>query len=59
MRTGTATISAAAGSSAGAISGKNKVVLSDILVHRTGASTDQVKQVFPTYDGTTLGITTA
>jgi len=36
-----------------------RAVLSDILVHRTGASTDQVKQVFPTYDGTTIGITTA
>ncbi len=36
-----------------------RAVLSDILVNRTGASTAQVKQVFPTYDGTTLGITTA
>jgi uncharacterized protein (DUF1501 family) len=36
-----------------------RAVLSDILVNRTGASTDQVKQVFPTYDGTTIGVTTA
>jgi uncharacterized protein (DUF1501 family) len=35
-----------------------RAVLADILVNRTGASTDQVKQVFPTYDGTTIGITT-
>lgn len=36
-----------------------RAVLADILVNRTGASTDQVKAVFPGYNGTTLGITTA
>jgi len=36
-----------------------RAVLADILVNRTGASTSQVKEVFPGYDGTTLGITTA
>jgi uncharacterized protein (DUF1501 family) len=36
-----------------------RAVLADVLVNRTGASTDQVKAVFPGYTGTTLGITTA
>jgi uncharacterized protein (DUF1501 family) len=35
-----------------------RAVLADILVTRTGASTAQVQQVFPGYNGTTLGITT-
>ncbi|HEY5136426.1 MAG TPA: DUF1501 domain-containing protein [Candidatus Nanopelagicales bacterium] len=35
-----------------------RAVLADILVNRTGASTAQVQQVFPGYNGTTLGITT-
>jgi len=35
-----------------------RAVLADILVTRTGASTGQVQQVFPGYNGTTLGITT-
>ena len=35
-----------------------RAVLADILVHRTGASVAQVQQVFPAYNGTTLGITT-
>jgi len=35
-----------------------RAVLADILVNRTGASTAQVKEIFPTYDGTTIGITT-
>jgi uncharacterized protein (DUF1501 family) len=35
-----------------------RAVLADVLVNRTGASTDQVKAVFPGYAGTTLGITT-
>ncbi len=34
-----------------------RAVLADILVNRTGASTDQVKTVFPGYNGTTLGVT--
>ena len=33
-------------------------VLADVLVNRTGASVAQVQQVFPGYNGTTLGITT-
>jgi uncharacterized protein (DUF1501 family) len=35
-----------------------RAVLADILVNRTGATTAQVKEVFPSYDGTTIGITT-
>ena len=35
-----------------------RAVLADILVNRTGASTTQVKEIFPNYDGTTIGITT-
>ncbi len=35
-----------------------RAVLADILVNRTGASAAEVTQVFPGYDGTTLGITT-
>ena len=34
-----------------------RAVLADVLVNRTGASIDQVKAVFPGYNGTTLGIT--
>ncbi len=34
-----------------------RAVLADILVNRTGATTSQVKEIFPTYDGTTIGIT--
>ncbi|HET7901151.1 MAG TPA: DUF1501 domain-containing protein [Candidatus Nanopelagicales bacterium] len=36
-----------------------RAVLADILVNRTGATSDQVKSVFPSYAGTTMGITTA
>ncbi len=36
-----------------------RAVLADILVNRTGASTDQVRSVFPGYDGTTIGVTSA
>jgi uncharacterized protein (DUF1501 family) len=35
-----------------------RAVLADILVNRTGATSDEVKQVFPGYTGTTLGVTT-
>ena len=34
-------------------------VLGDILVNRTGASVAQVKEVFPGFDGTTIGVTSA
>ncbi len=36
-----------------------RAVLADVLVNRTGATTDQVKTVFPGYAGVPLGITTA
>ncbi len=36
-----------------------RAVLADILVNRTGASVAQVKEVFPGYTGTTIGVTTA
>jgi uncharacterized protein (DUF1501 family) len=35
-----------------------RAVLADILVNRTGATSDEVKQVFPGYTGTTLGVST-
>ena len=36
-----------------------RAVLADILVNRTGANVAQVKEVFPGYDGTTIGVTTS
>ncbi|MFN8168931.1 MAG: DUF1501 domain-containing protein [Candidatus Nanopelagicales bacterium] len=36
-----------------------RAVLGDILVNRTGASVAQVKEVFPGFDGTTIGVTSA
>jgi uncharacterized protein (DUF1501 family) len=36
-----------------------RAVLADVLVNRTGASVAQVKEVFPGYNGTTIGVTTA
>jgi uncharacterized protein (DUF1501 family) len=36
-----------------------RAVLADVLVNRTGASVAQVKEVFPGYDGTTIGVTVA
>lgn len=36
-----------------------RAVLADVLVNRTGASTDQVRTVFPGYAGAALGITSA
>ena len=35
-----------------------RAVLADILVNRTGASLSQVREVFPGYTGTPLGVTT-
>jgi uncharacterized protein (DUF1501 family) len=35
-----------------------RAVLADVLTNRTGASVAQVKEVFPGFTGTTLGITT-
>jgi uncharacterized protein (DUF1501 family) len=36
-----------------------RAVLGDVLVNRTGASVAQVKEVFPGFDGTTIGVTAA
>jgi len=35
-----------------------RAVLADVLVNRTGASSAQIQDVFPNYNGTTLGVTT-
>ena len=36
-----------------------RAVLADVLVNRTGASASQIQEVFPNYNGTTLGVTSA
>ncbi len=36
-----------------------RAVLADVLVNRTGASVAQAQQVFPGFNGTTIGVTTA